>query len=48
MATVAVERVENVRREFDGRGILRAKTRTGAQVFSGRVWQAVEGAGKSL
>ncbi|MFQ6127809.1 MAG: DUF362 domain-containing protein [Thermoplasmata archaeon] len=39
-------KVEDVRRKFDRRGTIWAKTRIGAQIFSGRVWQAVEGAGK--
>lgn len=38
--------VEEVKQVFDRRGTIWAKTRTGAQVFSGRLWQAVEGAGK--
>jgi len=46
MTTVAVERVENVRRDFDRRGTIWAKTRTGLQVFSGRLWQVFEGAGR--
>ncbi len=46
MATVAFERVENVRREFDGRGAFWAKTRAGLQTLSGRLWQVLEGAGK--
>jgi uncharacterized protein (DUF362 family) len=38
--------VEEVKQVFDRRGTIWAKTRTGAQVFSGRLWQAIEGAGK--
>lgn len=38
--------VEEVKQAFDRRGTIWAKTRTGAQVFSGRLWQAIEGAGK--
>ena len=46
MTTIAVERAENVRRDFDRRGTIWAKTRTGFQIFSGRLWQVLEGAGK--
>jgi hypothetical protein len=46
MATVAVEWVENVRRDFDRRGTIWARTRTGLQIFSGRLRQVLEGAGK--
>lgn len=38
--------VGEVRQVFDRRGTIWAKTRTGAQIFSGRLWQAIEGAGK--
>jgi len=48
MATVAVKRVENVQRDFDRQGTIWAKTRTGFQVFSGRLWRVQEGAGKVL
>ncbi|MFQ5909899.1 MAG: DUF362 domain-containing protein [Thermoplasmata archaeon] len=41
-------RVEDVRQQFDRRVTVWAKARTGAQIFSGRVWQTVEGAGKPL
>lgn len=38
--------VEEVKQEFDRRGTIWAKTRTGFQIFSGRLWQTIEGAGK--
>ncbi|MCJ2564338.1 MAG: hypothetical protein LN417_09675 [Candidatus Thermoplasmatota archaeon] len=46
MATVAVERVENVLREFDRQGAFWAKTRTGPQILSRRLWRVLEAAGK--
>lgn len=46
MATVAVERVEDVRREFDRRDAFWAKTRTGPHILSGRLWRVLEGAVK--
>ncbi|MFQ6107399.1 MAG: DUF362 domain-containing protein [Thermoplasmata archaeon] len=38
--------IADLRQTFDRRGTIWAKTRTGAQVLSGRLWQAIEGAGK--
>lgn len=46
MATVAVERVEDVLREFDRRGTIWAKAGTGVQILSGRLWRVLEAAGK--